>query len=136
MSFTATEEEKILHHLRYPNWESLAQSISLGYPSSTQPLFLVRDSFRRIALEGQTRVRQCLCECDSIEAQLSSARSRMRVQKVGEIAMNPQEAGMLRTEYVYWQRALADALGVVPNPYSQTEYLGMGGGGLNAKVSG
>lgn len=135
MAFTTEEEARILHHLGYPDWVSLAQSIQLGYPAATQPLFLVRDSWNRLTPGGEASVRRDLCECEAIERQMSEARSRFRATRVGEITLNHAETSMLRTEYKVWQQRLADDLGVVVNPYSQQAYQGMPGG-IGAKVVG
>lgn len=135
MAFTDDEKTRVLHHLGYPDWQSLASSIQLGYPASTQPLFLVRDSFDRLSPGGEQSVRKDLCELEQIERQLSEARSRFKVSRVGEVTINTAETSMLRTEYLYWQRRLSDDLGVAPNPYAQASYLGMPGG-INAKVTG
>lgn len=135
MAFTPEEETRILHFLGYADWQSLAQSIQLGFPAATQPLFLVRDSWNRISAPGQTSVRRDLCELESIERQMSEARQRLATKKVGEVEFNQGELGALRVEFTYWQRKLADDLGVTPNPYAQATFLGLGGG-INARVSG
>ncbi len=133
MAFTPEEEARILHHLGYADWQSLAQSIQLGYPAATQPLFLVRDSWNRLTPAGEASVRRDLCQLEAIECQMGDARSRFKTKKVGEVEMNPMEPAMLRNEFLYWQRRLADDLGVVPNPYAQATYLGMPGG-INGRV--
>lgn len=133
MAFTDDEKTRVLHFLGYPDWQSLASSIQLGYPASTQPLFLVRDSFDRLSPAGENSVRRDLCECEAIEGQLSDARSRMRATQIGEMKLNAQETAQLRGELQFWVKRLADDLGVFVNPYSQMDYLGMGGG-INAKV--
>ena len=135
MAFTDEEKTRILHHLGYPDWQSVASSIQLGYPASTQPLFLVRDSFQRLSTGGEYSVRRDLCELESIEKQLSDARSRFKATKLGELHLNEKETRMLRQEYVFWQRRLSDDLGVAPNPYAQASVFGLGGG-INAKVTG
>ena len=131
--FTAEEETEILRFLGYPDWQSLASSIQLGFPSTGQPLFLVRDSLKRISPTARAAVRNYLCELQSIEAQLRSGRERLRAKRLDRLELNPHELPQLRAEFTYWRRRLADDLGVVPNPYSQLEYMGMPGG-INAKV--
>lgn len=135
MAFTAEEETDILRFLGYPDWQSLAQSVQLGYPAASQPLFLVRDSFKRMTHPAEQAIRAALCELRDIDCQLRDARKRLRASKVGEVVMNPDELPTLRGEWVYWQRRLADLLGVVPNPFSQLEWAGAGGG-INSKVEG
>jgi hypothetical protein len=135
VAFTAEEQTRILHHLGYADWQSMAQSIQLGYPAASQPAFLVRDSFGRFAPPAEGTIRRDLCELESIEAQLSAARQRFSAKTVGEVELNPRETAMLREEYGFWQKRLADDLGVFVNPYSQIGVNGLGGG-LNARVIG
>ena len=133
--FTEGQRDRILHFLGYPNWKSLAASIQLGYPAASQPLFLVYDAFVRMNPAAVPTILKDLCECEACESQISDARSRMKATRLGELQTNPQESRMLRQELAYWTKRLSDDLGVVPNPYSQMSYLGMGGG-INAKVMG
>lgn len=125
MAFTVDEQARIKYFLSYPDWVSLAQSFQLGYPAASQPLFLVDDAFKRLTPQGEFATRRALCECESIENQLSDARSRFKVIKLGELEVNPRETAMLRKELLYWTTRLADSLGVVSNPYSQMMYQGI-----------
>lgn len=119
MAFTSEEEAKCRYYLSYPDWISLAQSFQLGYPANAQPLFLLNESFKRIRPESEYTVRRALCELDSIECQMSAARQRLQATALGELKLNPMELSALRKELLYWTARLADALGVVANPYSQ-----------------
>lgn len=131
--FNEEDVSDILRYLGYPDWVSLAQSIQLGYPAASQPLFLVRDSLDRLTPTARERVRIDLCELKSIDSQLSQGRGRLRATQLGNLSLNPRELQQLRVEYLFWQRRLADDLGVVPNPYSQLQFLGMPGG-VSARV--
>lgn len=133
--FTEGQKDRILHFLGYPNWKSLAQSIQLGFPAASQPLFLVYGAFNKMNPDAVPTILADLCECEGIEQQLRDARSRMKATSLGDMTLNPAETRMLRGELTYWTRRLSDDLGVVPNPYSQMNALGMGGG-LTAKVTG
>lgn len=135
MAFTDHEKARVRHFLGYPSFSQLSQSIQLGYPAASEPLFLLDDAFRRLVPEGEEVVRRDLCECEDIEKQLGGARSRLKAQNVGDIRMNGQETSNLRQELQFWSQRLADDLGVVRNPYSQMAHNGMPGG-LNASVSG
>lgn len=135
MAFTDQQKARIKHHLGYPDWSSLSQSIQLGFPAASQPLFLVEDAFQRITPSGEESVRCDLCNCEETESQMASARGRMRASKLGELTLNATETPQLRQELEYWRNKLADDLGVVRNPYSQSAYQG-DPGGLNAKVVG
>lgn len=135
--FTDAEKARISHHLSYPQWRLLAQSIQLGFPSASQPLFLLDMAFDKISPVARDSVRIDLKECECIEAQMSDARGRFKATKIGEITLNPKEPEMLRKEMLWWVTRLADDLGVVGNPYSQMLYQGiMDMGGMNGRVIG
>lgn len=135
MAFTEQEKGQVLHHLGYPNWSQLAASIQLGFPAGSQPLFLVQQAFTRLFPDGEEQVRFDLCNCIDIENQLGDARSRFKALALGELKLNPMETQQLYGQLTYWRNKLADDLGVVQNPYSQSAYEGMPGG-INAKVEG
>lgn len=128
MALLESERARARHFLGYPSVQSMAASIALGVPAVSQPLFIVDAMFDKLSDGGVDAVRADLCQLEDIESQLSSARSRMKAKAIGELEMNPQEAAMLRTEFLYWQRRLADDLGCIPNPYAQMTFLGMPGG--------
>lgn len=134
MAFTDSEKARIKHFLSYPDWVSLAASIQLGFPAGSQPLFLVEDAFQRLTTDGEGSVRTDLCECEDIERQLRTARSRMKTTQLGNLKLNQQETRMLRGELTYWSLRLASDLGVVSNPYAAFEYNDALGGGMNARV--
>ena len=114
---------------------ALAASIQLGFPAGSQPLFLVEDAFQRLTEGGESSVRRDLCECESIENQISDARSRFKATKLGNLTVNHQETTLLRREMDYWVLRLASDLGVVQNPYAAFEYQNGLGGGYNARVT-
>lgn len=130
--FTDEETADVMRFLGYPNWQAMAQSIQLGYPAASQPMWLVLDSLPRLAEASRPAVRETLCQLRSTDAQIGTARSRMKTTHVGEVSMNSNESRMLREEYVFWQKRLADLLGVFVNPHSALN----GGmpGGVNARV--
>jgi hypothetical protein len=136
MPFTDEEKTEILRFLRYPDWVSLAQSVQLGYPAASEPMYLVVDAFKRMTPTAEGKIRRDICELNAIECQLSQSRTRMVVTGVNGVKFNPSEPKQLLDLMTYWERRLADDLGVAPNPFSQGEYRGAGGaGGINAKVS-
>ena len=137
MAFTEAEKARVRHFLGYPSFASLAQSIQLGYPAVSQPLFLVDDAFHRLTQEGADAVRIDLCECESIERQLSKARTRMQASQIDDLHVNPEEASMLRRELTYWTQRLASDMGVPINPNAPSQFYGaIGAGSLNAQVMG
>jgi hypothetical protein len=133
--FNEDEKDAILRFLGYPNWAALAQSIQLGYPAASQPLFLVFDAFQRIRPPSRARIRLDLCRALDVECQIADSGSRRKTSKVAEVTLNASELSDLLKLLDYWTKRIADALGVVPNPYSQMEHKGAGGG-ANARVVG
>jgi hypothetical protein len=134
--FTEDEKDAILRFLGYPNWAALAQSIQLGYPAASQPLFLVFDAFRRVRPSSRARIRLDLCRALEVEDQIASSRGRRKSSKVAEVTLNASELADLTQLLTYWTRRIADGLGVIPNPYSTMQYHGMPGGGVNGPVTG
>ena len=131
---TADERSRIKHFLQYPDWSSLSYSIQLGFPASSQPMYLVEGAYDRITNEAVETVRRDLCQLEGIEAQLGAARGRLKATELGNLKLNPNELTDLRRELVWWALTLASDLGVGPNPFSAMQHLGGGGGGRNASV--
>lgn len=135
--FTAEEQERIKYYLSYPDFVSLSQSIQLGYPASSQPLFLVEDAFKRLTGPAESRVKEILCHLDAIECRIKSSITRLAVEVVGEVRINQNENKLLRREMTYWVARLADSLGVFPNPVSQMVYNALNSiGGMSGKSRG
>jgi len=133
--FSDDEITDVMRFLGYPDWSSMAQSMQLGFPAASQPMFLAYDSLSRITVSSRAVVRNHVQELKCIEGQLSTARGRMKATRLGEVTMNAQESRQLREEYTFWQRKLADLLGVVVNKHSALSVEGMPGG-INGRVLG
>lgn len=130
---TTAERTRVKHFLGFASWEALAQSLQLGFPSVSQPEFMVDRAFTLISPDARDTVRTDLCECEDIERRLHGARDRYRAKKLDKLELNPEERLMLIQDMEYWTTRLADDLGVVRNPYSQAAWSGLGGG-INANV--
>lgn len=133
LDFTAAEKTEILRYLGYADWQSLASSVGLGYPSASQPMFIATDAMFRITDAGRDMVRRDLAELRCIEDQISSSRQRFAAVKIDGLEINQNETRKLREEKAHWTEQLADDLGCTANPYRQS---GGGGGGINARVIG
>lgn len=134
--FSEEERSDILRFLGYPDYVDNAATIQLGVPGvAAQVLFTLRASFDKLSAVGRERVREYLCELRTIEREQSEARRRFRATKIGEMHMNPLETASLEGEFMRWRTKLSDAFGVPPNPYSQQEYVGFGGG-ISGRVIG
>lgn len=130
--FTDEERTEIARYLGYADWQSMASSVGLGYPSATQPAFQMIDAQYRITPTARAMVRRDLDELRCIEQQLSQARQRFAATELEGMKINPNEAAQLRSEKEHWTRQLADDLGCPINPYRSAT----GGGGVNARVGG
>jgi hypothetical protein len=129
--FTDEEKTEILRFLDYPDWQSMASSVGLGYPSATQPMYQTVDAFVRITPTGRAMVRRDLEELRCIERQRSEARQRFAVLGVEDVKLNQNETRQLGGETAVWKAKLANDLGTIPNPYALASG---GGGGINARV--
>lgn len=135
MAFTDREKSRMRHFLSYPDWLDRAVSLSLGFPSASLPAYLVNAAFDNLQPGGEESCRKDLCELEQIEAQRSEERKNASAVKIGNLLVDPKQAfDILDRERVYWTRRLADDLGAVPDPYSNAEYRGLGGGSRNARV--
>lgn len=132
MPLTETEQAKASRYLGYANWESLASSFQLGYPTGSQPQFLVRDAFTRISEEGIELIRRDIRELECIEAQIGNT-TRLKAERLGDLRTNPNEFGDLKQRMAYWRGMLSQDLGAPINPFSSAETIG--GGGRNAVVA-
>lgn len=135
MGFTDHEKARIKHFGQYPDWSQLSNAIQLGFPAGAQPLYLVEQAFERLTAGGEESVRRDLCECESIEKQMSDARKRFKAKRLGELETNPEEITMLARELTRWSLTLLSDLGCFANPASVMAGYSYGGG-RNAAVMG
>jgi len=135
MAFTPHQQARIKHFLKYPAWESMTNGIFLGVPEGAQAMYLVEQSFRRLAAEGEESVIEDLDECERVECQIKDARKRLKAKKLGDMVVNPDELRDLKVELEEWRQRLSDDLGAPINPYTLQNPNG-GAGGINARVVG
>lgn len=79
-------------------------------------------------------VREHVAQLDSINAQIEDARKRMKASELGDIKLQAEETLMLRREYAYWAKSMADVLGCPINAYSEKFSTGMGLGAVSIPV--
>lgn len=129
--FTAAEKSKALRYLGYPDFEALGPSISFGFPSASQPLFILHSAFVQLSQEGRSRVREDLARLDELECLLARNSRREGVMATGDVKLDPHAArkGLIR-EFKRWILRLADDLGSPPNPMSRT----FAGGSMGNRV--
>lgn len=131
----AADRARVRHHLGYPNVEPVS-SISLGFPSASQPLFLVEIAMDRLIPEGVGLILKYLAILDALEGQMVSSFCRDRAQQIDGVKLRnsneePTEHELLERHYHWWRKRLADDLGCPVNPFSALVYTG---GSINVPV--
>jgi hypothetical protein len=131
---TEPEKVRIRHHLGFMA-VTQASTFSLGTPASLETQFIIEGALKNIPGESLDLIRSLIARCDGIEEQIGEDTENLAVLKIGSIQLNDHELADLMERYDYWRMGLANALGIVANPYDKRSGLG-GGGGLNIPVRG
>ena len=114
-----------------------ASTFFLGVPAGVQTQFPIETAFTKILPSAEARFRELLDRLDDVEYQIVEYTPDVEVSKVDEIELRPDAFKQLIIRYQHWQGALANLLGVIPNPYDMRPYLGAGwagNGGVNVSV--
>jgi hypothetical protein len=132
--FTAEEKVRIRHHMGYLNVTNAA-TFSLGIPQAVETQFMVENAFNLVLPEAEGEVRRHVGILNGIEDQMVCNLELLAVTKIGEVGVREDEQDRLKREYLYWQQGLANAMGIVANPFDK-RYSSFGGatGGLNVSV--
>lgn len=128
MALTDAEKERAVFHLGFPV-VNVQGTISLGLPAGDLPMFSARTSLNNIRADGEVIVRETICQCDLIHAEMISARkTNLAAAAVDNTLLRGREhLEDLESEYDRWTNKLADSLGVIKNPFS-LEHQRIGGG--------
>lgn len=130
--FSDVEKTRIRHHLGFLNVEA-SQTFVLGSPAGVETQFLVEGAMNRVLPEAAVLAREMIAKCDGVESQMSEDQELLAVTQVDEIGVRQDEFEQLVKRYHYWRNALANILGIYPNPFDKR--FGAGGGmGLNLPV--
>jgi len=132
---TLAEQDKVRarHHLGYLNVEQ-AQTFVLGVPAGLQTQFVIEGALNRLLPQALPKFTQFLDQLDCIECELFGGIDLASVNSIAEIEVRPERRKELAGYYKVAQQALANLLGIVPNPYDQREWLG--GDVVNVSVIG
>ncbi len=132
---TEHEKSRIRYHLGFPN-VGYTTVLALGFPAGGHPAFLLEGAMDALLPAAEPNCRDVIIQCDCIEQQMKTARSRMKVATVGDVVLrSDQEILNLEEQYRYWTDALVDIFGVNKNPFSkkhqylQGDFYIVGGGG-------
>ncbi len=132
-----TEPEKIAirGHLGYLQ-VTQASSFALGTPSSLETQFIIEGALNNIPGTSLGHIRDLIAKCDATEEQIMENTENLAVTKICNLELNPREYEQLLQRYEYWRQKLANALGVVCNPFDKRPIIGGGGSGLSVPVRG
>lgn len=130
-----TEQDKVRarHHLGYLG-VAQASTFVLGVPAAVQTQFVAEGAFTKILPSTEAFFRTLLDRLDALECQLVEDAPNLAVTRVDEIELSPDEFKRVMKLYFHWQGAVANLLGVPPNPFDQRFSTWSGGGGINAAV--
>lgn len=135
MALTEAEKVRTRHHLGYLG-VAQASTFALGVPAAIETSFMLENAFGLILPQTEPLVRQLLDNLDSIEQQILDDQELLAVDQVDEIKIRSDEYEQLLKRYFYWRNGLANAFGVIPNPFDKrfTSWGGPGAGGINITV--
>lgn len=131
-----TEEDKnrCRHHLGYLAVQA-SQTFVLGVPAGVQTQFMVEGAFNRVLPSAEAGFRRLLDKLDRVEERIEESTEDVEVESVGNIKINDKALQRLLARYQYWRAAVANMLGVIPNPYDQ-RFGSLLAGGINVPVVG
>lgn len=123
---------QIRHFLGYLNVAE-AYTMTFGRPMAVEPQFWVEGAMDRMLVEAIPLVQRLVNYCELVEKQMFENMENQAVESIGNIKINKDEFTQLKDGPLkYAVEKLAQALGILPNPYAPTN----GGGGMNVPVVG
>ncbi len=133
---TDDEIVKARHHMGYPNVSAVA-TYSLGIPAAMQTTFMIEGALVRVLFSAEKKFRELLDKLDRAECKVEEVLDAVVLSKAEDVEYNQDALKKVATVYKLWQQSMANMLGIVPNPFDQREWLGLGeGGGVNVPVVG
>lgn len=118
MPFSPEEKVSIRHHLGYINVQTAATFV-MGTPAGVETQFLIESAMDKVLPAAETRVRQYVALCDAVETQIAENQELLAVTQVGEIGVRQDEFEQLMKRYQWLRNALANLLGIYPNPFDK-----------------
>lgn len=129
---TNEEKARIRHHMGYLNVQAAA-TFQLGVPAALQTTFMIELAFEKIIPDAENMVKVFLCRMDDVEKQVFGNLDLAEIESTGNIKVDPKRLAKLAQTYKIAQEALANLLGVPPNPFDMRSWL-QGAGGMNVPV--
>ncbi len=130
-----TEQDKVRarHHLGYLGVQESA-TFSLGIPAGVQTQFMIEGALHRLLPMSVPKFLELLERLDCIECEIYDGADTATIDQIGELKINRKRLQELADVYMIARTALANLLGIVPNPYDQRPFLGAAGG-INMSVT-
>ena len=129
VALTNAQKVKVRHHMGYVNVGQVA-TFALGTPAALETQFMIETAMNKVLPEALPELERLVGILDAVEEQKVADLELAAVNEVGEISVNQGEQRQLDKQYAHWQAALANLLGVPPNPFDGRQ----GARGLNARV--
>ena len=133
-SVTESDRARARHHLGYLQ-VSAAATYSLGVPAAMQTQFMIEGAFEKLLDSAMPKFVSLLDQLDCIECELFSGADTATVESIGEITINRKRISELGRYYSIARNALANLMGIVPNPFDQRNDW-FRANGINVSVSG
>ena len=111
------EAVRTRHHLGYMQ-VSAAASMHLGVPAATHTNFSFEEALTKLMPGAHEKFRQLLCRLDDVEQQMFCLDTN-DLESVDGMKFNSQRLAVLVMTYGIARDALANMLGVMPNPFDQ-----------------
>jgi len=129
---TEEEKSKCRYHLGYLDVQA-ASSFSLGTPAMVQTQFMIEGAMNNLNMVAYPKFVQLLCRLDQVEAEVYCTLDLVQVNKVDSVEVNRNQMKELAARYKLAQQALAQMLGIVPQPFEQRSWLT--GEDINVRVN-
>ena len=135
-SLSDQQKVKVRHHLGYLNVQQ-DQTFVLGTPAAVETQFIIEGAMDRVLLAAVPELNRQLTILDGLEEQMVCNQENVALLKIGEITMNStdpknNEQTQLRKMYKYWQKSLANIMGIDSNPFDKRDSIY--GGGISVSV--
>lgn len=135
MALTQDEKVRVRHHLGYLNVEEVA-TFALGVPANVQTQFMIEPAMDKVLVAAEEKLRSLLGQLDAVEFQIFDDTETLVALKVGSIEINPDSFDKVLQRYLFIRSALANVLGIIPNPYDKRFFNEAGGAiGINVAVN-
>ena len=119
MPLTAEEKVRIRDLLGFLNIAN-AETFALGMPAGVETQFLIEGAMDRVPEHALFLVREHMATLQALDGQSIDDHELMAVNGIGDITVNQQEQDQIDKRRRYWRGRLCNAMGVMPNPFDQT----------------